>query len=329
MAERTSVTQVVQFGVETTKGTSVAANRYLPSVMLNFGVAASMTEVKSSGNKFPVLEVLGKEWTSIKAPAQPITYDEIVFFLTSLFAYAAPVQQSATTAYKWTHALASTSEDTVKSFTIEQGSSLRAHKSTYAQMQGMTLSGDRDKVDFSAELLAQAISDGITITAAPTSLPQVPILAKDVTVYSDTTSGGLGTTKLDRLLSWELKLANKVGPLWVVDKAQTSFVALVETPIDATFKFMVEADANGMGQLTKMRNATRQFVRLQVTSDTIAGTAIPYAMRFDMALDIAEQPSEFTDKDGVFAIEWTGKLVHDATWGKAITGEVTNKQTTL
>lgn len=329
MAERTSVTQVVQFGVETTKGTSVAANRYLPSVMLNVGVQTSMTEVKSSGNKFPVLEVLGKEWTSIKAPAQPMTYDEIVFFLTSLFAYAAPAQQAATTAYKWTHALASSSEDTVKSFTIEQGSSLRAHKATYAQMMGMTLSGDRDKVDFSAEFLAQAISDGITLTASPTAIPQVPILAKDVTIYSDTTSGGLGTTKLDRLLSWELSLNNKVGPLWVVDKSATSFVALVETPIDATFKFMVEADANGMGQLTKLRASTRQFMRIQITSDTNAGTAIPYSARFDMAIDLSEQPSEFSDKDGVFAIEWTGKLVHDATWGKAITAEVTNKQTAL
>lgn len=329
MAERTSVTQVCQFGTETTKGTSVAANKLLPSVALNFGVQASFTEVRASGNKFPTLEVLGKEWVNIKAPAQPTTFDEITHFLTSLLAYAASVQQGATTAYLWTLAPSSTVEDTVKSFTIEQGSSYRAHKATYCQAVGMQLSGDRDKIDFSADFVGQALTDGITLTASPTSLPQAPLLAKDATVYLDTTSGGLGTTKLSRVLSWELALKNKVGPLWIVDKATTSFVALVEMPIDATFKVMVEADANGMTHLTNMRAGSRRFIRLDVTSDTLAGTAFPYYAKFDFAGEVAEQPSEFSDKDGVYAIEYTYKLVHDATWGKALTVGVMNKQTAV
>lgn len=329
MAERTSVTQVCQFGVETTKGTAVAANKRLPSVMLNFGVQPSFTEIRASGFKFPTLEVLGKEWATVKAPAQPTTYDEIVYFLSSLMGYATPVQIGATTAYTWIHDVNSSAEDTVKSFTIEQGSAVRAHKAAYCQAMAMTLSGDRDKVDFNCDFVARAISDGITLTSSPTSLPQVPILAKDVTVYNDSASAGLGTTKLDRLLSWELSLANKVGPLWVVDKTQSSFVALVEMPIDATIKLMVEADAAGMAHLANMRAGTRRFLRFEAVSDTEAGAANPYAVTFDVACEVAAAPSEFTDKDGVYAIEWTYKLVNDATWGKAITASVVNSLTAL
>jgi hypothetical protein len=324
MAERTSVTQVAQIGVEVTKGTAVAANKRLPSLLFNFGVQASFTEVRSSGNKFPALEVIGKEWSSVKAPTQPITYDEIVYFLSSLFGYAAPVQQGATPAYLWTHALSSSVEDTVKTFTIEQGSAVRAHKAAYCQAMAMTLSGDRDKVDFSADLLARAISDGITLTAAPTTIPQVPVLAKDVTVYVDSDSGDIGTTKLNRLLSWEFSLANKIGPLWVVDKAQSSYVSVVEMPIDASFKMMVEADAEGMAFLPAMRTGDRQFFRVEIESDTEAGTAFPYAITLDMAGEIGDAPSEFSDKDGVYAIEFNFKAVHDATWGKAVEGSVMN-----
>jgi hypothetical protein len=329
MAERTSVTQVVQIGVEATKGTSVAASKLLPSVAINFGPQATFTEVKASGHKFPTLEVLGKEWSKLTAPTQPTTYDEIVYFLTSLFAYAAPVQIGVTGAYTWTHDIATKAEDTVKSFTIEQGSAVRAHKATYAQCQGIKLSGDRDKVDFSADLIARSISDGIALTAAPTAVPQVPILGDDVTVYLDDDSGDLGTTKLTRLLSWEMSIANKVGPLWVVDKSQTSFVELVEMPIDATVKLTLEADAQGMGLLTAMRNSTRKFIRVDIESDTEAGTGEPYRATFDFAGEVAEQPGEYADRDGVFAIDFTLKLVHDATWDKALTAEVVNSLTAL
>lgn len=332
MAERTSVTQVVQLGVETTPGTSVAANRFLPSVMVNMGPDASFTEVRASGNKFPGKEVLGKEWSTVKMPNQAMTYDEVVYFLSSLMGYAAPAVQGGatpTTAYLWTHNVSSTAEDTVKSFTIEQGSAVRAHKATYCQATGMTLSGDRDKVDVGCDMIARSISDGVTLTAAPTAVAQVPMLAKDTSIYIDDTSGGLGTTKLTRDLSWEVSLNNKVGPLWVVDKAQTSFVALVEQPVDATFKVMVEADAQGMGLLTAMRAGTRKFIRLDITSDELAGTGFPYYLRLDMACEIAEKPSEFTDRDGVYAIEYTFKTVHDATWGRAVTASVMNKLAAL
>jgi hypothetical protein len=37
----------------------------------------------------------------------------------------------------------------------------------------------------------------------------------------------------------------------------------------------------------------------------------------------------FSDEDGVYAIEWTFDMVHDGTWGKAFTVAVVNKVTAL
>lgn len=328
MPERTSVTQVVQIGVETTPGTAVAANRKLPSWQLGTSIEGDFTKTQAAGLKFPSIFSPGKEWTSAKLSAQP-TYDELVYLLSSVIAYAAPVQQSATTAYLWTSTPASAAEDTIKTFTVEQGSSARAHKFAHGIVTDFTLKGDRSKLELSGTFLGQRITDGITLTSSPTSIAQLPMLPGEVDIYVDTTSGGLGTTKLSRVLSWELGVKNRFSPLWVVDSAQSSFVTVVETAVEATLKLRVEADSAGMGLLTPMRSGSTRFVRLKATSPQLAGTAIPYSMTFDMAGQIASTPGEIGDTDGVYALDWTLAAVHDAGWGKALTFGTINKLTTL
>lgn len=328
MSERTSITQVVQVGVESTPGTAVAANRKLPSLQLGTSIEGDFVKTQAAGLKFPSIFSPGKEWTSAKVNAQP-TYDELVYLLSSLVAYAAPVQQSSTTAYLWTHTPDSDAEDTIKTFTIEQGSGVRAHKFAHGIVTELTLSGDRSKVDLSGSFLGQRLTDGITLTSTPTIVEQVPILPKEFDVYVDAASGDLGDTKLERLLSWELAIKNRFSPLWVVDSAQSSFVTVVETAVSATLKLTVAADSAGMAFLTPMRAGATRFLRLKATGGQNAGTAIPYSMTFDMAGQISAAPGEIKDTDGVYALDFTFEAVHDAGWGKALTFEVINQLTGL
>lgn len=321
------MTQVVQVGVETTPGTTVAANKKLPSLSMGASIKANVDKFMPLGSKFPTIHAQGKEW--VEAPISgAATYSELPYLLASLLSYAAPVQQGATTAYLWTHAPSSTAPDTVKTYTVERGSSVRADKFGYGIVSGLKLAGDRDKIDLSGTMLGQTITDGITLTASPTAIEQVPILPKEVSIFLDTTSGGLGTTKLTRALKWEFELKDKIGPAWFVDAAQGSWVAHVERPVGATFKAMVEADAVGMGLLARLRDGASSYVRLKATSALLAGTAFPYELTIDMALQVADV-SDFSDEDGVYAIEWTMDLTHDSTWGKALTASVMNKQTGL
>lgn len=328
MTERTTVTQVVQIGVESTKGTAVAANKKLPSLSIGPSVKTNIDKFAPLGNKFPTIHAQGKEWAEAPVTGSP-TYSELGYVLASLLAYAAPVQQSSTTAYKQTAEIASTSEDTVKTYTVERGSAVQAEKMAYGQFTELTLTGDRDKVELSGKMLGRALSTGISLTSSPTSIEQIPILPKEVSVYLDTASGSLGSTKLTRVLKWSLQIASRFGPLWVVDAAQTSFVEAVELPVDAKLKLLVEADAAGMALLTPMRDGTTRFARIGAASSQLAGTAIPYSSQLDLALQVGAEPTQLDDTDGVYTTEFTFDVVHDAGWGKALHWELINKQTAL
>ena len=326
MAERTTVSQVVQLGVETTPGTSVAANRRLPGLKLDFSLEAGFTEVDASGYKFPTAHAPGKEWSSAKLSGQP-SYDEVIYPLMSVLSYAAPVQQGATTAYKWSQLISSTAEDVIKTFTVENGSALRAHKSTYGIVSEFGLKGDRDKVEQTGMMLMQNITDGITLTAGPTEITQVPILPKEIDIFVDTTSGGLGTTKLTRVFKWEWMLKNRYGPVWPVNSALASWTAHVEQEIDANVKLLIEADAAGMALWASLKAGTVQFLRIQATSAVLAGTAFPYTANFDFAVEMKEGSKQFQDSNGVYALELNLGAIHDVTWAKAMDASVTNKRT--
>jgi hypothetical protein len=230
----------------------------------------------------------------------------------------------------WTHTPDTDGDETVKTYTVEQGSSVRAHKFPYGLLADWSLKGDRDKVEFSGSMIGQVLSDGITLTATPTVIDQVPILPKHVSVYADDTSAGLGGTKLTRVLRWELSCATRFSPLWVVDAANTSWVAHVDGPVQVTLKLLVEANSTGNALwTTTARAGSKKFLRVEATSDLNAGTAYPYEATFDVCGAVREKPSEFSDSDGVYATEITFGAVHDDTWGKALTAAVTCKRTAL
>jgi len=329
MAERTTVTELVQIGVETTPGTAVAATKRLPSLTIDAGVKTNIDAFRPLGNKFPTIHAIGKEWVEAKIGGEP-TYSELQYIFSSLLQYTAPAQIGSTTAYTWAHLPSSTAPDTVKTFTVERGSSVRASKFTHGLVTEFQLSGDRAGITLSGMMLGQLLNDGITLTASGvTALPQVPILAKQVTGYLDTASGGLGTTKLNRLLKWELGISNRFMPLWVVDASKTSWATYVETPVTAQLKLLVEADAEGMGiRSSYMQTGTTAYVRLAAISSQNAGTGNPYSLTFDTAVQV-QDISEFSDQDGVQAVEYTFDIVDDVTWGKALTATLINSATAL
>jgi hypothetical protein len=328
MAERTTITQVLQLGVETTPGTSVAANKFLPSVMINTGIDGNFTEQRGSGNKFPINWIPGKEWARGSLSGYP-TYDELTYLMSSVMSYATPATVD-TSGRTWTHTIAGLAEDTVKTYTVEQGSALRAQKFTGGQITEITLTGTRESIDMSGSLIGKAFTDGITLTATPTAVPQIPILPKHVSIYMDDTSAGLGTTKMTRALSWEISVKNRFAPLWVVDAAQTSYVASIEQAVDASCKFKFEADTQGMGLLTTARAGSKKFIRVEAVSDQLAGAASAfYKMTWDICGQVKTFPNEISDQDGVYAVEWEMGMVYDATWTKATTLAIINKTTAL
>lgn len=319
MAERATLTQGVQLGVESSPGTSVSANKKLQSTSIETTIKTDISNFRPMGIKYSTTEILGKEWSEFKISGMG-SYQDTSYLLASCLAYAAPTQISTSGAYTWVYAPSSTAVDTVKTYTVEQGSSVRAHKLTNALITEIEYDFSRKGVDVKGSGLGQKITDGITMTSSPTTVAEKPILPTDVDIYLDSTSAGLGTTKLTRAVKCNVKVSDRFGPVWVLNSANTSFVSTIETEPKAEIKLMVEADSEGMGLLTQMRGTTTQYLRVACTSADNAGNTgtNKYSLQWDSAVKVKDV-SDFSDEDGIYAVEWTFDIVHDATWGKAFT----------
>lgn len=334
--ERSSISQVVQIGVETTSGTSVAANKRLQSLSIMLSPKANVKTFVPSGTKYASVAALGREWVEGSLDGAP-TYDELQYALAGMMAYAAPVQvmdgATPTTGYTWTFAPSSTAEDTIKTYTIEQGSAFRAHKATYGLFTGLSLKLTRDQLAASGGLMAQAVQDNITLTASPTLLPVVPILPTQFDIFADTTyaavSGGT-PTRLTRVTNIEWGLDSRYNGVWAIDSTKTSFAAHVESLPKTTFKITMEADAPGMAYLTNLRNGNTFYVRMLATGPNIytGGVTVNYKATIDLAVKITN-PGGFSDQDGLFAVDWEGELVQDASLGGPVKVVLINKQSAL
>ena len=313
--------------METTPGTNVAANKRL----MNMGLATTpnleFNGFRPHGGKFKSSLVPGKDFTAASYDGL-LTYSEIVYILSGLVSYAAPVQQGATTAYLWTHSPATYSEDVVKTYSFEQGSAARAHEFSYGVFSGVNIEITRDAATISGSIFGQGLVDGATLTSSPTAIENTPVVPKHVSVYVDTTSAGLGATKYTKVLKSTAKFEGKYGMQWAVDAANTSFKDAVETEPSGQVTLQVETDSTGMGLLGVARLGQTRFIRIEAISDQLAGTAFPYKMTLDFAAQVSGI-SELTDADGTYAIEYTFDAVHDGTWGKAMSWAFTNKLTAL
>lgn len=324
MAERASIFQNVQIGVQSVAGTGVAANRKLNSVSIEPAVSAETNRYRAMGNKFPTLVVPQKELVTARLGGVQ-TYSELVYVLASLLNYAAPEQQGVTAAYKWTFAPATSAPDTVKLFTVEQGSSTRAHKFIDGLVTALELAFSRAGCEIAGgEMIGAGLQDGITMTGSPTSIEQIPVLPTQVDVFLADTYAGLATADpLARAISVNWAMRDRFGPVFPLGTASgTGYAATVETEPTLECRLKLQADAEGMGLLSVLRAGASRFLRILATGENIAST-YDYTLQIDTAVKVASV-SEFSDEDGVFAIEWTLAGVHDPTWGKATQVEIIN-----
>lgn len=321
MPERATLNQVTQIGVESTPGTGVAAGKRLQALSIMPGIKADVSRFRPAGSKFNTVAALSKEWIEAKV-AGPGCYNHLAYLLSGILSYAAPVKQGATTAYLWTFTPAQSAEDTIKTFTVEQGSSVRAGKFTYGLLTQLGLRFDRDGIEVNGSMLGQAYQDGITMTGTPTAIAVQQMQPTEISVYMDTTGAAIGSTLLTRALRAEVEIGERYSPLWALNAAVDGFAAHVETAPTATLKLLVEADAAGMGPLTAMRAGDKRFIRIEAAGP-LADTGYDYGMDMDVC-GVVSDVGEFSDEDGVYGIEWTFEVAYDATWAKAMTVGLTN-----
>ncbi len=327
MAEVTTITQVTQLGVEATPGTSVAADKRM-QMKIEPSASIDITMYAPAGGKYNTLSALGKDFTEASFSGVA-NYNELAYIASSILAYSAPTQVNPPTgtAYQWTFTPSQFSEDSIKTYTVETGSSVRAWRFVYGLVTEWSYSIDREKFEISGSMIGRKLEDGITLTANPTMISLVPILPTGVSIYLDNTSGGLGTTKLTRVISAEFSISDRFSPVWPLDAALDSFAVHIETQPKAQLTLTLEADSNGMALLSAARNGDKRFIRIKAEGPTIEGTT-KYLFQHDMCCLVSEV-GDFSDEDGLWAIQYTFDVVYDDGWGKAHTLQLINTLSAL
>jgi hypothetical protein len=329
MAERSSLNQNIQIGVEATPGTAVAATKRLQSIGIEPSISVETSQFRPIGSKFNALSTLGKEWVEAAVSGRG-TYTEIIYALSSVVGTGVTsIPEAGST--MWTFSPKTRDDDVPKTYTVEHGSSVRADRFTYGLFTEFGMTFNRDAIELSGSMLGRALQDGTTMTAAGsvTSPSLVPILPTQVSVYLDDTAAGLGTTKMTRMISGEFSLGSRFGPVWVLDAANPSFVNHIETEPDLSCTMMLQADTQGMALLNTLREGATKFLRIEAIGGVVPGaTTETYRFTLDMAVKISDTGG-FSDQDGVYAIEFSGLGVHDGTWGKALEINVVNELTAL
>jgi hypothetical protein len=286
------------------------------------------TRVRPMGYKVPTIVAPNREW-AIGALSGFPTYNELIYPLASLLKTVTPTT-TGTTGQQWEFDWSPTSVETVKSYTLEQGdANTRAHKALGAVFNGLNISWPRNgDPTLGGTVLAQAFSDGITLTPALVADAPIPMLSTQIDVYSDATWAGLGTTKLLRCVQAGFSLTNMWGPLWVLNTAQQSFVNFNQIEPTLQVTLTLEADSAGMAYLLNMRAGSSVFIQIKATGAVIGAGPATYLAKFDFAGKIPAQPA-WGETDGVRTAAWTFDVVSDSVSGKALRVTLVNAALTL
>ncbi|PKN85447.1 MAG: hypothetical protein CVU46_11080 [Chloroflexi bacterium HGW-Chloroflexi-8] len=323
MGEKASVFQTAQIGIQSLVGTAVPADKKLLACSVIPSVSVEADQFTASGNKYPSFVTVNKDWSAVDVTGK-LTYNEILYLLASLLSQPTPTQQGATTAYKWTFLSDTDGEDAGKSLTIEQGDANSAWRSKDVRLAGLELTFNRSEVSFSGSGLGGPMETGITLTAAPTSLTPKPILPAHLKFYiADTQAGLAGASAMTRGFSLVWGLTDKINLAWPVGNEPV----VVEKEPKLEAKLKLASDTVGMGLLATMRSGATKWCRIKATGALIASTYY-----YDLQLDFPAQISnvgKLEDQEGIYAMEYTMAVIHDATWGKAFQLDIITDVQTL
>jgi len=316
MGEKASIFQTVQIGIETTPGTPVAANRKLLATSLVPAVKVEGDTFRALGNKYPSFAVVNKEWSEASIEGK-LTYNEILYLLSSLLSQPTPVQQGSTTAYKWTFTSNTTAEDPGKTFTVEQGDANSAWRAAGVKVSGLEFTFTRNEVTLSGSAIGQPLETGITMTTSPTSMTPRPVLPAHLKFYMADSQAGLDSAQaVSRGFSLTWSLTDKNALAWPVGQSPV----LIESEPKLEAKLSLATDTVGLGLISTMRTGAVKWFRVKAEGDTIQ-TSYKYTFQIDFPAQITDV-GEFSDEDGLYLVEYTLAMIHDAAWSKAFQVDV-------
>ncbi len=294
MAERASVFQTTQIGVEVTPGTAVPANKRLLCTSIEPTPNIPIEPYRPLGGKFPTTVTKQKEFTSA-ALSGVLCYTDIIYLLSGLLgAGTITTPPDALIAKTWTFKPNMFSADVVKTFTIETGSNLLAEEFAYGLITGLGMRFSSTEASLSGTMIGQKLTES-TITAGPTDLTELPVSPDTVGILT-------------------------------LDDTEPSFSAHVERAPSFGASLVVEQNSDAQAYMTAMRAKQTKFLQLIATGDEIED-GINYEIKITFPFKFRNP--QRGDNNDVYAGTYELVPIYNSTFGTALEIAVTTSLATL
>jgi hypothetical protein len=337
--ERAIATSIVQLAPETTPGTPVAATKRLSSLNIALASDADVAFQGPTGYLFDTTSTVNREWSTSDISGIP-NYCELQYPLSSLFGAATiTTPPSGVLTRDWVFNIVHNRQGTIKTFTVEQGDvdAGTSERAAYCFFNSLDMSFSREGgTEIGGSMMGQIIDYAFTLTDPLTvnGLPQVPVQPNEVNVYLDLDSSDIGTTQWTDAFTIGWSIADRWNVAYPLNRSKPSFDRHYATKPDPTMTFSVANNVAGRELIDYFRERTNMFIRIDALGPLIesvgSGPAIDYFFMYqqDMCVQLAEA-FDPADINGLATLDWSGRIVYDTTWGKAITAKIRNNQTAL
>jgi hypothetical protein len=209
----------LQLGKETTAGTAVAAT----AIFRGLGTIEDMSETVPIDEDVAIIggtdrRLVTRRWAELSMLAVGATFQQLGYLFDAGVENASGAADGAGSDYIYTYDAPTTSQPTIKTYTIEGGDDVQAEECDYAFVQQINISGDSEgPLMMAAEWMARP-SSNTTFTGA-LSIPSVEdINFNSGTLYIDDSGGSFGSTAISGVLrAMNLRWTTGLQPWWAVD----------------------------------------------------------------------------------------------------------------
>ena len=327
MPERSTKSQRTQLGYEASYDAGATVTKRLLGLTVDFDPQVSRNVNMAQGYNFGSSSTLDKDFTEGDLGGA-LVFDELHHLFSLALGTVTPTPLTPATAQSWVWNLPNSGDITPKSAKFEKGDTSTAESVNGCVLTDLDLSWDREGFDVGGTVMGTRLLETATLTTAGvTSVPQVPLDPAKIGVFIDTTSGGLGTTRMLRAFDGGFSLGGLFGQIWALNELKTSFDGIISLAPDSESTITLMADSAGKALLTSLRAGDRRFIRWKVLGPQIGIGPATYLLQIDLAIDVIDVDS-FEDSDGIYAIPLTFGIMADETWAKSGVITVQNTQTT-
>jgi hypothetical protein len=304
----TTALRRVQFGRESTWGTSVAAAAIMSGIE-NFSFKPNVTnfQVRTlDGTLSPSQQVVKTYEDGMAKISGYFTPEDFIYILDS--GVRGSVTPTGAGPYIYTYNFPTTANGAPRFRTLEFYDGSQEWEMAGSIVKSFSLTGGDGNdsfVAFDSEWVGRSVVAS-TLTGALSNRAFNVLAANNTSVWSDDFGGTIGTTALTAtLISWEFTCDTGLH----LKKFKTGAVTPDSYgfgPMEVGLKFAVEYNATGHGEIAKYVAGTGRLIRLRTTGPNSTQLTI------DFAGDITDISELWQDRDGNTTAELTLKARYDA-----------------